>query len=42
MKKLDNVRRDHTKRLSELQQEQEVDERKAHIIQINLDIVSRL
>ena len=40
MKKLDNVKRDHEKRLNELQTEQLADEKKAHIIQINLDIVS--
>ncbi|XP_067939413.1 ribosome quality control complex subunit NEMF-like [Watersipora subatra] len=41
LKKLDNVRRDHTKRLNELQEEQQLDERKAYIIEINLDIVEK-
>ena len=39
LKKLDNVKRDHERRLLELQSDQEADQRRAYIIQINLDIV---
>lgn len=39
MKKLDNIRLDHDKRLANLQQVQETDERKARLIELNQPII---
>ncbi|XP_078458539.1 ribosome quality control complex subunit NEMF [Lampetra planeri] len=41
LKKLDNVRKDHTRRLDALQQAQEEDRRKAELIEVNLLVVER-
>ncbi|XP_013398422.1 nuclear export mediator factor Nemf [Lingula anatina] len=41
VKKLENVKKDHEKRLETLQKEQEQDIRKAELIEINLDLVDR-
>ena len=40
MKKLENVKRDHEKRLDALQTEQENDAKKAQLIEMNLTLVS--
>lgn len=39
MKKLANIKQDHEKRLANLQQVQEVDERKARLIEVNQPLV---
>ncbi|WAR18853.1 NEMF-like protein [Mya arenaria] len=41
LKKLDNIRRDHEKRVDGLQREQEVDKLKGQLIEMNLDMVDR-
>lgn len=41
LKKLDNVKKDHEKRLQELARLQEVDKRKAYLIEANNDLVER-
>ncbi|CAF3242857.1 unnamed protein product [Rotaria sp. Silwood2] len=41
LKKLENVKKDHQKRLDELQSAQNEDVRKAYIIEINADLVTR-
>ncbi|CAF0941684.1 unnamed protein product [Adineta steineri] len=41
LKKLENVKKDHQKRLDELQANQSEDERKAYLIEINADLVTR-
>ena len=40
MKKLENVKKDHEKRVEGLQREQETDKQKGQLIEINLDLVS--
>ncbi len=40
MKKLENVKRDHEKRLDALKQDQERDKLKAELIEMNLPLVS--
>ena len=40
MKKLENIKKDHEKRLEGLQTEQETDKRKGQLIEMNLNIVS--
>lgn len=39
MKKLDNIRHDHEKRLANLHQVQEIDERKARLIEMNQPLI---
>lgn len=39
MKKLANIKQDHEKRLANLHQVQEVDERKARLIEVNQPLV---
>ena len=39
MKKLDNVKKDHEKRLDALKRDQELDRRKAELIEMNLPLV---
>lgn len=41
MKKLSNVKKDHEKRIDNLQKTQEMDQRKAELIQINLELVEK-
>ncbi|XP_032232497.2 ribosome quality control complex subunit NEMF [Nematostella vectensis] len=41
LKKLENVKKDHEKRIQQLQSAQEADVRKAQLIEINLDLVDR-
>ena len=41
MKKLQNIRQDHDKRLAQLHQLQEADERKARLIELNQPLVER-
>lgn len=41
LKKLDNVKKDHEKRIMTLQQEQDEDRRRAQLIEINLPVVDR-
>lgn len=41
LKKLDNIKRDHEKRLDELGRLQAIDERKASLIQLNTDLVEK-
>lgn len=41
LKKLDNIRTDHEKRIQALQEVQQADVRKAELIEINLDLVER-
>ena len=41
MKKLANIKQDHEKRLANLQQVQEVDERKARLIEVNQPLIDR-
>ncbi|CAF1615595.1 unnamed protein product [Adineta ricciae] len=41
LKKLDNVKKDHQKRLEELQAVQDEDVRRAHLIEMNADLVTR-
>ncbi|KAK7505562.1 hypothetical protein BaRGS_00003307 [Batillaria attramentaria] len=41
MKKLDNVKKDHEKRINELQKEQETDILRGQLIEINLDLVDQ-
>jgi hypothetical protein len=42
LKKLDNIKKDHEKRVEGLQKEQDVDKKKGQLIEINLDLVSEL
>ena len=39
MKKLENVKKDHEKRLDALKRDQELDRRKAELIEMNLPLV---
>ncbi|KAL4238275.1 hypothetical protein ACF0H5_002987 [Mactra antiquata] len=41
MKKLDNIKKDHEKRVEGLQKEQEVDKMKGQVIEMNLNLVDR-
>ncbi|XP_060573398.1 LOW QUALITY PROTEIN: ribosome quality control complex subunit NEMF-like [Ruditapes philippinarum] len=41
LKKLDNIKKDHEKRVEGLQKEQDVDKKKGQLIEINLDLVDR-
>jgi hypothetical protein len=41
MKRLDNVRKDHEKRLAELRKAQDSDAYKAALIECNIDVVDR-
>ncbi len=42
LKKLENVKKDHEKRLDALKRDQEVDKQKAELIEMNLSLVSLL
>ena len=42
MKKLENIKKDHEKRLEGLQKEQETDKLKGQLIEMNLTLVSNL
>ena len=42
MKKVSNVEKDHKKRIERLQEVQADDEHKAHLIELNIDLVGRL
>lgn len=41
MKKLDNIKRDHEKRLLDLEEQQKVDNRRGYLIEINNDLVEK-
>ena len=41
MKKLDNIKKDHEKRLLDLEEQQKIDNHKGYLIQINNDLVEK-